>query len=196
MSIWDRIARVARAELNEMKRVLSDRDEPAGSPEEARQRAIAEAEAELARAERNVDIARQEMGTHGWEAKRPDVGGARQGTELDRGASLWGSSPASRDQPATVDGPLAPSRARDATPSAPVASREIPTEIRDAYAALELPLGAEAEAIHASHAALTTRFHEDRFGSDPDRIRIATLVRSRIDAARQVTLGWLETRRH
>lgn len=175
MSIWDRLARVARSELSEIKRVLADQDDPAAAPDAAGQRAqaIAEAEAELARADRDVLAARFEMGAAGWEV-RPEAD-----PELERGASLW-----ARDGAAASPSPAPGSES-------PARTTAIPRDIREAYAALELPLGADADAVERAHAALIARFGPERFADDPARHGLATSLRSRFDGARAMLLAWL-----
>jgi hypothetical protein len=237
MSIWDRIARVARSELSEMKRVLSEKDEGGGAadgrpetPEEARRRAIREAEEELERAERDVLAAQFEMGSAGWSDGRI-VADPVTSTDPDlaRGASMWGAAAPVANAgpvvtagwhttgpgqvvstaknptiaPAVETGGAGPAVVEVAKPEVVAAkpdaqpktadsrTREIPRDVREAYAALELPLGAGADTVRASHATLVARFHPDRFGTDPDRERIAQMVKTRIDAARDVIVAWL-----
>jgi hypothetical protein len=233
MSIWDRIARVARSELSEMKRVLSDKDEGGAAaagrpetPEEARRRAIREAEEELERAERDVLAAQFEMGSAGWSDGRVVADPVTTtDPDLARGASMWGaaapganagpvvtagwhttgpgqvvstattSATTATVEPVAVQQPVVEATSSEAAkPDAKAAdsrTREIPRDVREAYAALELPLGAGADAVRASHATLVARFHPDRFGTDPDRERIAQMVKTRIDAARDVIVAWL-----
>lgn len=204
MSIWERMARVARSELSEMKRVLADKDIDPASEVASREAAIAEAEAELARAERDVLAAEIEMGSAGWgqASAAPPV----PADELARGASLWGSGGAASTSTApvsarpVVDATHGASTAQPSSPSPagpPAAAgpaRTIPTAVRDAHAALELPLGADAVAVHAAHASLSERFHPDRFGADAERTRIAAMVKARIDEARDQLLAWLAAR--
>ncbi len=195
MSIWERMARVARSELSEMKRVLADRDIGPASEAGTRSAAIAEAEAELARAERDVLAAEIEMGAAGWGG--PTTTAASQADDaIAKGASLWASGDATPSIPAP-SGPMIDATHGEAQPTtrpAPVdagPARAIPTEIRDAHAALELPLGANADAVRAAHAELSERFHPDRFGHDEARVRIAAMVQARIDDARDRLLAWL-----
>lgn len=215
MSIWERMARVARSELSEMKRVLADRDVDPASEAATREAAIAEAEAELARAEQDVLAAQIEMGAAGWGESRPVSTSPGAGTTaptddaIARGAALWGSGPAAGAAAAT------PSTAASAAPAqgpiidathaatAPVADparktpaaggdpRAVPNAIREAYAALELPLGADAHTVRGAHAELSERFHPDRFGGDEARERIAAMVKARIDDAQRQLLDWL-----
>lgn len=216
MSIWERMARVARSELSEMKRVLADRDLDPASEAATREAAIAEAEAELARAEQDVLSAQIEMGAAGWgdarsgagtsnAASPPPAAQAGQDDAIARGASLWGSGPSAQPAatggaPAVTRGPVidathtTPAPAAEPAGRAPAstgAPRAISKEIREAYAALELPLGADADAVRGAHAALAERFHPDRFGGDEARERIAAMVKARIDEARDQLLTWL-----
>jgi len=181
MSMWDRLARVARSELSEIKRVLADRDSPApdrSTEAGRREGAIADAEAELERAERDVLAARFEMGAAGWEV-RPEAD-----PDLARGASLWSQTPTEADGRPSAS-PREPSPSR---------TQAIPRDIREAYAALELPLGAEADAVERAHGALIARFGPEGFADDPSRRALAARLRGRFDGARAMILAWLVQR--
>jgi len=185
MGIFDRIGRLARSEVSELKRVLRDgesaRDDGdlAGGmneferDERERRRLIAEAEAELARADGDSLSAEIEAGAAIW-------GGTAGATpdptaiELARGAELWGQGA----EPARVN---------------PKAGRvhSFTREVREAYAALELPLGSDREAIEAAYRALILRYHPDRHAQAPHLQQAATELTIRIRAARDLLLGWL-----
>lgn len=188
MSIFDRIKRLARAEISEMKRVLSDRDAPADtradprgdSGESERQRAIREAEEELARADDDVLAAEIEAGAALWgdasaPPSRPDVAD---------GAALWG-----HDEPAAARD--APRTARPTTSPYEGRTHAFPREIRDAYAALELPLGSPREAVEQAFRDMLHRYHPDKHAGDQRRQAMAHELTIRIREARQLLTSWL-----
>lgn len=123
MGIFDRLGRIARSEVSELKRVLREaREEGLPDPvsEEAeRDRLIAEAEAELARAEEDVLGAEIDAGAALWGRGAdgaPASGEAVPGPddpELSRGADLWaraGSAPTRRHAQRALARSRAPSR--------------------------------------------------------------------------------------
>ena len=111
MSIFDRIKRLARAEISEMKRVLSDRD--------------------------------------------------------------------------------APRTARPTTSPYEGRTHAFPREIRDAYAALELPLGSPREAVEQAFRDMLHRYHPDKHAGDQRRQAMAHELTIRIREARQLLTSWL-----
>jgi len=181
MGIFDRIGRLARSEVSELKRVLRDGREDAELPgglseleadERERQRLIAEAEAELARDEGDPLAAEIEAGAAIWGA--PEPVGTAVASEVERGAELWSHAEIPRANPRTgrVD--------------------TFTREVREAYAALELPLGADRAAIEASFRMLTQRYHPDRHAQAPHLQHAATELTIRIREARDLLLAWLE----
>jgi hypothetical protein len=69
-----------------------------------------------------------------------------------------------------------------------------PVAVREAYAALELPLGSPLERVGAAHAELVGRFDPLRFRGLPDaEARLADL-RARLDGAEQTLAAWLSGR--
>ncbi len=252
MSIFDRIGRMARAEVSEMKRVLREaRDSgqtaegralEAGeridaledqvsafhSDERRYQADIASAEAELARdhdalAERMA----RELGTPEAPVDPSLAAGASlwgkpstpaaptasppasDSTDLARGASLWGApattpaptvatSPAiTATPPASVATPPAPTAATPARDTSPRTGRTetFPRDIREAYAALELPLGSDRSRIDQSATALLERYHPDRHAHSPEMQQTALALAEQIRAARKLLFDWLEGRR-
>jgi len=188
MGIFDRLGRLARAEISEMKRVLSERDPPgsarpraAESEEAAYQRAIDEAEAELARehGEERDDI---DGGAAVW--GNPD-GVTGQRADLDRGAAIWGD--------AAADEEPAPRTRADRAATKPYESRvhAFPREVREAYAALELPLGADRDQIDRSFRELVHRYHPDKHMNDPKRHALANDLTIRIREARTILMTWI-----
>lgn len=194
MGIFDRIGRVARSEVSELKRVLRDGeratagavDDGWAMDERERDRLIAEAEAELARGAGADPLAEEidRMGTFdpavgaaAWGAAREEVGATTPATpisddpEIARGADLWGQ-------------PAAPRREARA--------HSIPREVREAYAALELPLGADRDAVNEAYRVLIQRYHPDRHAQAPHLQRAATELTIRIREARDRLLAWLD----
>jgi DnaJ-domain-containing protein 1 len=177
MGIFDRLGRLARAEVSELKRVLREaKDESLPDPEaeEAeRRRLIAEAEAELARAEGDLLAAEIEAGAAAWGRPASEAAGASDA--LERGADLW----AARE-------PGTPQSAR------PGRTHAFPRDVREAYATLELPLGADREAIEAAYRTLLQRYHPDRHAQSPHLLQVATELTIRMREARDRLLAWLE----
>jgi len=171
MSIFDRLGRLARSEGSELKRVLREADEaesPQAESEEAEHRRfVAQAEAELARDEEDSLASEIETGAAAWGSPRPEGAG-----DLARGAEAWAQAT-----------PRAETR--------PGRTHSFPREVREAYAALELPLGAPREAIETSFRALVARYHPDRHAQTPHLLRAATELTTRIRAARDLLLAWL-----
>lgn len=235
MSILDRLGRMARAEVSEMKRVLAEarREARSGSAEFveidatldeiARYEAdIAAAEAELASAQDNVSATLvREAAPFG----APLPPGRIDDDALARGASLWGPAPSASPvvrapaaavtqgdptggasdvargaslwgQPAERAGgasPPAPEPARAA--ARPGRTEAFPREVREAYAALELPLGADRSRIEQAKTELMARFHPDRHVGQPELQQTALTLAQRIEAARNLLFDWLEGRR-
>jgi hypothetical protein len=67
-----------------------------------------------------------------------------------------------------------------------------PKEVREAYAALELPLGSGRAEVAAAHARLVERFSADRFDDLSDGAARCSSVRARLDGAEQRLVGWLD----
>lgn len=173
MGLFDRLKRLARAEISEMKRVLSDGEASdararaggrAEDPEEARRRAIREAEDELAR-------------THPLDRDEYDEPVDAPLSDLEAGAALW------RDT------------GRETEPSPPRhehRTHAFSREVRDAYAALELPLGAQRAEIDRAFRDMLHRYHPDKHANDPRRQALAHDLTIRIREARDVLVTWLE----
>lgn len=187
MGIFDRIGRLARSEVSELKRVLREGREAHGEREDGdlpgslsdleaddreRARLIAEAEAELARDGGDTLSDEIDAGAAIWGA-HPGPGGTLD-VEVERGAELWSHAETPRANPRT---------GRMDTFS---------REVREAYAALELPLGADRAAIEASFRLLTQRYHPDRHAQAPNLQHAATELTIRIREARDLLLAWLE----
>jgi hypothetical protein len=188
MGIFDRLGRMARAEVSELKRVLreareQDEDGTADADERERQRLITEAEAELARAEGDVLAAEIEAGAAAWGGEPASPGDP----EIARGADLW-ARPGDRDAAVDVE------HLRSAPPASARQARVgvFTREVREAYAALELPLGSDRAAIETAFRALTLRYHPDRHAQSPQLQRTATELTIRIREARDLLLAWLE----
>ena len=55
-----------------------------------------------------------------------------------------------------------------------------PPEIREDYAALELPLGADREAVKDAYRDMMRRYHPDRHTGDPDKAELANELTVRL----------------
>ena len=195
MSWFDRLKRLARAEINEIKRVLADRDD-GGAPggpdgkrggppgETDRERAIREAEEELARAEHDVLAAEIDAGASLWGAGAAGpVAEPASSVDIERGAALWGA--AGDEEPARVEPVAKPYESR---------THAFPREVRDAYAALEIPLGADRETVERAFREMLHRYHPDKHAGDARREELARDLTIRINDARHVLHKWLEGR--
>ena len=61
------------------------------------------------------------------------------------------------------------------------------------YANLELPYGADREAVRAARRRLLARYHPDRFAGNPDKARLATELVQGINHAHDELLKYLDT---
>lgn len=184
MGIFDRLKRLAKAEISEMKRVLSERDDVAETPQSraAREEAeyhrnVRDAEAELAR-EHDDDAAADaltsqiEAGASLWGRAADDEGEATSAPRVeDEGASAWRERPKSRPYESRTE--------------------SIPREVRDAYAALELPLGAQRSEVDRAFRDMLQRYHPDKHMNDARRSAMAHELTIRIREARDLLATWL-----
>ncbi len=67
--------------------------------------------------------------------------------------------------------------------AAPPPPRSPPNEIARAYAALELPVGSDFEAVKASYRRLMRKYHPDRHAGSPEKQRSATELAQRLSEA-------------
>ena len=67
-------------------------------------------------------------------------------------------------------------------------------EVREAYAALELPLGADRDAVKKAYREMLRRYHPDKHQNDPSRLKTATLITQRVQQSHETLIQWLEHR--
>lgn len=68
------------------------------------------------------------------------------------------------------------------TPKGGARSRGSPPEsLRADYANLEVPFGADGETVRRSYKRLVLRYHPDRHGGDPERLRVATEITKKVN---------------
>lgn len=60
------------------------------------------------------------------------------------------------------------------------------------YANLELPYGADREAVRSARRRLLARYHPDRFATDPAKARVAHDLVQRINHAHDELLKYLD----
>jgi DnaJ-domain-containing protein 1 len=88
----------------------------------------------------------------------------------------------------------------DAPPEAPRAAPPAdtahvpPDDVRQAFAALELPLTAAADDVRRAWRRLMARYHPDHHATDPERETVATELTRRLTEARDRAVAWLERR--
>ena len=69
---------------------------------------------------------------------------------------------------------------RSVTPPEPDPADAWPPEIREDYAALELPLGADKEAVKGAYREMVRRYHPDRHTGEPAKAELANELTVRI----------------
>ena len=94
------------------------------------------------------------------------------------------------DVRAGVDGARAPSRPAPANERAP----SLPPEVRRAYAALEIPPGADRSTVKAAYRRLQKQYHADRFVNDPDKAKTAHVVSRELNLAYETLTDYLDNR--
>jgi DnaJ-domain-containing protein 1 len=68
--------------------------------------------------------------------------------------------------------------------------------IRDYYANLEVPFGADLETVKESYRRLMRKYHPDRHSSDPEMEELATELTQELTRAYQAIESYLETGRY
>jgi len=168
-NILQRLARLARAEINHVRAVIADRDDnPAEDERQRRLDRLRRAREELARAEEELRRVQREQGASAWEG---DETGAADG------AAAWGQAEAP------------PRGAANPWGRGPEVFSQ---EVRLAYAALEIPLGSDRETVQRSYRELLSRYHPDRHARDPKLERAANELTRRIREARDTVLAYLD----
>lgn len=162
MSIFERLARLARAEFNHVKSVIADRDDdaPAAVRDERLER-LRRAREELERAEDALRREEQQTGAAAW---------GTHDRVADAGASAW-----RRDDGAGATG---------------AGTTVYPQEIRLAYAALELPLGADKGQVQRAYRDMLSRYHPDKHAQNPQLQQAANELTRRIREARDTLVAW------
>ncbi|TNF30270.1 MAG: J domain-containing protein, partial [Deltaproteobacteria bacterium] len=92
----------------------------------------------------------------------------------DAGASAWGR-PQDKDAGGVRSG---------------AGATVYPQEVRLAYAALELPLGADKDEIQRAYRELLSRYHPDKHANNPQLQQAANELTRRIKEARDRLLAW------
>lgn len=67
------------------------------------------------------------------------------------------------------------SRSSGARPGVP------PESLREDYANLEVPFGADSATVRRSYKRLVLRYHPDRHAGDPERLRVATEITKKVN---------------
>jgi DnaJ-domain-containing protein 1 len=168
MTIGRRLFNMARSELNSLLDRAAEAErptDPGRDPDEDLYRRFsldeltdAELEAEIERRDR----ARQ-AAARGTAPKASSSSSARAGAA---------------NQPGAATG--RPSGAGQARKSAP------PDELRSAYAALEVPYGADFATVRKSYRTLMRKYHPDRHAGSPDKQKAATELAQKLSAAYQL----------
>lgn len=66
-----------------------------------------------------------------------------------------------------------------------------PREIREAYAALELPLGSDEKAIKKAYRSLLNRYHPDKHHGSPEKLQTANELTMRLrDSYERLMAFW------
>ena len=69
-----------------------------------------------------------------------------------------------------------------------------PREVREAYAALEIPLGSGKDAIDNAYQAMLKRYHPDQFWGNDDKLEDARRGRDALGEARDLLVDRLDNR--
>lgn len=80
----------------------------------------------------------------------------------------------------------------DVTADEPPPATPYPLEIRQAYAALEIPLGSDRVAVRRGYRDMLRRYHPDLHQGDPDRLATATTLSQHIKEAHDRLIAWLD----
>jgi len=97
-------------------------------------------------------------------------------------------------RPADSDGDIGPDTQAEAGPGD--ATSDVAAQVQDStlasfYANLELPYGADAEAVREARRRLLRRYHPDLHSSDPEKKRTATRVAQGLNRAHDELVGRL-----
>lgn len=68
--------------------------------------------------------------------------------------------------------------------------------IRDYYANLEVPFGADLKTVRKSYRRLMREYHPDNFADDPEKEKMATRLSQELSVAYEEIKQYLETGRH
>lgn len=66
------------------------------------------------------------------------------------------------------------------------------SEIRQAYARLELPFGSDLDTVRRSYRRLMRRYHPDRHVADPERERVATEIAQKLTVSYNLLVDFLD----
>jgi len=165
MSIGKRLFNLARSELNSLlDRAAEAEQVPQRDPDEDLYRRFSldeitdkELEAEIERRHR----ARQAQARGATSGSRPPGEAA---SERSKGKSAPGGAHTSAGQP----------------------GRSPDDDLRRAYAALEVPFGADFATVRKSYRALMRKYHPDRHASSPEKQKAATELAQKLSAAYQL----------
>ena len=69
-----------------------------------------------------------------------------------------------------------------------------PSEIREAYAALELPLGSDEKAVKKAYRELLNRYHPDKHQGTPEKLETANEITMRVRESYEKILSFLKNR--
>jgi DnaJ-domain-containing protein 1 len=158
MSIGRRLYNMARSELNSLldRAVEAERDDGRDPDEDLYRRFSLD---QLSDAELEAEIERR------YRARRAAARGTTSGTEQGPGPSARPSSERQAGARGTAH----------ATPA--------DDELRRAYAALEVPFGADFTTVRRSYRALMRKYHPDRHASSPEKQKTATELAQKLSSA-------------
>jgi DnaJ-domain-containing protein 1 len=69
-----------------------------------------------------------------------------------------------------------------------------PQGIREAYAALELPLGSDEKSVKKSYRTLLSRYHPDKHQGTPEKLDTANTITIKVREAYETLLAFLRKR--
>jgi DnaJ-class molecular chaperone with C-terminal Zn finger domain len=82
----------------------------------------------------------------------------------------------------------------DAPASSDAESTDVPSDVAEAYRALEVPVGSGREAVKKGYRRVMKKYHQDRFQNDPDKYEVAGEVSKRLNQAHDRVLDYLDAK--
>lgn len=160
MSIGRRLYNMARSELNALldRAVQAEREQEHDPDEDLYRRFSLD---QLSDVELEAEIERRYRArTAGTRGRTSDTEAKHSPSDRPTGAGRTGTTGSTRPRGQATD-----------------------EELRRAYAALEVPFGADFATVRRSYRALMRKYHPDHHGGSPDKLKAATELAQRLTLA-------------